>query len=404
MSKFFICEYCVADNELRRELQERGTARRKKCLVCRKSGGRALPTSDARVKRTFRALVRLNFSEWDYNHHIGGDSLQSLVLESKSIFDLGPSTSPMDFEDAYLVLEDSWYPSTDEEIALGGGYWEGGILDGLRRSRDVKVENLIRDALVKNCFEIDPVARALVDNLRADLTQIIPAGTCFYRGRVGVQARMTPVFSEPQYGDVFWYLPYTGKEIDRPPLNLATEGRFNRPRVSIYYLASDSRTAIAELRPHPGHLVSSAQFRLKRDLLVANFASHDIREFLSDQRLEDLRTILSIADVLNVPVQPEHRVLYAVTQLFSDAVRAEGFEGLTFGSSVGTGTNLTCFAGDAFEMVAGSESVQEVLSLDYQLAEAPVLPQDYDKDKYAKDEESPLSTLLHGMARKVSER
>ena len=111
-----------------------------------------------------------------------------------------------------------------------------------------------------------------------------------------------------------------------------------------------------------------------------------------------------MADVLNVPVQPEHRSLYAVTQLFADAVRAEGFEGLTFRSSVGGGTNLTCFASNAFEVVAGSEGGQEVVSLQYRMAEISVLPQDYDQEMFQKDEDSPLATLLHGMARQNSER
>lgn len=403
LDEFLLCEYCVADNELRLELQERGTLL-EECPICRKHGGRALPASDSRVRRTFRALVRLNFSEWDYNSHVGGDSLEALVFGSKAIFDLGPSASMSDFEEAFLLMEENWYPESEDGIALGGGYWDGGILEGMRRRRDFQVEEVVKEALERNWFETEPAARALVEALRADLTHVIPAGTAFFRGRVGVQARLKRNSHYPQGGHNFRYLPYTGKHIDRPPLALATEGRFNRARVSILYLASDTGTAVAELRPHPGHLVSTAKFRLKRDLKVANFASHDIRNFLSDSRLEDLRKILSIADVLNVPVQPEQRTLYAVTQLFADAVRAVGFEGLTFGSSVGTGTNLTCFVSDAFEMENGSEGVQEVISLEYRLAEMPVLPQHYDQDKFVKDEDSPLSTLLHGMARQVPER
>ncbi len=82
---------------------------------------------------------------------------------------------------------------------------------------------------------------------------------------------------------------------------------------------------------------------------------------------------------------------------------AEGFEGLTFRSSVGPGTNLSCFASDAFEMVAGSEGVQEVISLEYRLAEMPTLQQDYVEGAFVRDEDSPLATLLHGMARRGSE-
>ncbi|MBD9400974.1 RES family NAD+ phosphorylase [Comamonas sp. CMM02] len=401
----FLCEYCVADNELRLELQERGNVI-DVCPICHHKGGRALPASDTRIKRTFRALIRLNFSEWDYNHHIGGDiSLEMLIFKSNAIFNLDESASLSEFEETFLTMEETgWYPESEDDISLGGGYWDGGILEGLRDSRDATVENVVSDALKRNWFEMEPSAKALIQSLRDDLSYVIPAGTEYFRARVGVQSRLKRKRIYLQDGQDFRYLPYTGKNIDKPPVSVATEGRFNRARVSILYLASDTQTAVAELRPHPGHLISTAKFRLKRDLRVANFAKHDIRNFLSDRRLEDLRKILSIADVLNVPVQPEHRALYAITQLFSDAIRVDGFEGLTFKSSVGAGTNLSCFASDAFEMVAGGEGVQEVVSLEYRLAEMPVLPQDYVEDAFIRDEDSPLTTLLHGMARRGLEK
>ena len=405
LKKPFLCEFCIADNELRLELQQRGTIV-EKCPICHHRGGRAVSAADLRVKRIFRALIRLNFSEWDYNSHIGGDvSLEMLVFNSKVIFNLNENASLDEFEDAYLTMEEkSWYPDSEDDISLGGGYWEGGVLNSLRAQRDWAVEKVVSDALRRNCFEMEPSARELIKSVRDDLSHIVPAGTEYCRARIGIQSRLQRKQTTPQERQEFRYLPYKGQDIDRPPLELAKEGRFNRARVSILYLASDTSTAIAELRPHPGHLVSAAKFCLKRDLQVANFAKHDIRKFLSDSRLEELRRIFSIADVLNVPVQPEHRFLYTVTQLFSDAVRAEGFDGLIFKSSVGDGTNFTCFVSDAFEMVAGSEGVHEVVSLQYRMAEVAILPRDYDHEIFLEDADSPLATLLHGMARENSAR
>jgi hypothetical protein len=395
-----LCEHCLADNELKSEIQNRGTVIQR-CPICHHEGGRAIPASDSKIKRIFRALIRLYFSEWDYNTHIGGEQLQTVVMESPNIFSLGPNCSLEAFEDAYLEMEGKgWYPATDEEITLGGGYWEGGILDGLRNRRDPKVEQVVSAALEHNWFETEAAARELIERLRVDLTAVIPSGSEFFRGRIGVKSRLSEKHKLLTDSRSFRYRPFSGNEIDRPPLKLATEGRFNRVRVSLLYLASDVDTAVAELRPHPGHLVSTAMFRLKRDLKVANFSKHDIRNFLSDSRLEDLRTILSIADVLNVPVQPEHRVLYAATQLFADVLRNVGFEGLTFNSSVSNGSNLTSFVSDAFELVSGSEGVHDVVSLDYRIAPSKVIAADYDKTSWQEDEDSPLATLLHGMARR----
>lgn len=49
--------------------------------------------------------------------------MQSLVFESKAIFNLPPTTDPIDFEDAFLELEEKdWYPENEDDITLGGGY------------------------------------------------------------------------------------------------------------------------------------------------------------------------------------------------------------------------------------------------------------------------------------------
>lgn len=372
-----------------------------KCPICHRRGGRSLSATDLRVKRIFRALIRLNFSEWDYNTHIGGELLETVVMGSQSIFKLDPDACLEAFEEAYLHMEGrDWYPDDEQEISLGGGYWDGGILDGLRDRRDSAVEGVVRAALEKNWFETEAAAAELVERLRTDITVVVSAGEQFYRGRIGVKSRLSPRHAMPQDGRTFHYVPYSGKDIDRPPLKLATEGRFNRARVSLLYLASDAETAVAELRPHPGHLVSTAMFRLKRDITIANFAKHDIRNYLTDSRLEQLRCILSIADVLDVPVQPEHKVLYAVTQLLADSLRTAGFEGVMFNSSVGQGVNLTSFVGDAFELVPGSEGVQDVMALSYQMKPSQSIGPDYDRDEWREDDDSPLSTLLHGMARR----
>jgi hypothetical protein len=252
-----------------------------------------------------------------------------------------------------------------------------------------------------NCFDVIPQAKTLVDSLREDITSTIPAGTEYFRSRIGVKTGYTRAdtfsFRNPRY-----YASYTGSEIDRPPLTKATEGRLNRPRVSVLYLASDMKTAVSELRPHPGHLISTARFRTKRDLLVANFGSPDIRNFLNDERLEVLRTILSISDALNMPVQPDQKELYAVTQTFADAIRESGFDAVTFRSSLGPGINLTCFTSDVFEMVPDSESVQEVTSLTYGIIEARKLPATYESDEYEEVKNDPLATIIHGMARRPS--
>jgi hypothetical protein len=396
-----ICEHCLANNELRAEVVSRGVVV-SSCAVCGHSGGRALPCDDDTVKRTFRALIRLHFSEWQYNTHLGGESLQEVVRQSSAIFNLGTRASEEEFESAFLTLEEDWYPKSADQIALGGGYWEGGVLWGLRDQRDAQVSRILRDALSQNYFDVVPTARDLLMTLRPHLETVVATGTVFARGRVGVKSRLVPMDASPiSQLPRFSYLPYTGKEIGAPPTALVGAGRLNRAHVSILYVASDSATAIAELRPHPGHMISTAAFRAKRNIRVASFAGQDIRNYLSDDKLEVLRAILSVSDVLDLPVQPDQQHLYSATQLLSDAIREEGFEGVSFKSSVGPGVNLACFDPDAFELVEGSEEAYEVTHLSYGIERAEVQGPAYDSDKFAPDSGDPVSNLVHGMSKRA---
>ncbi|NMX30563.1 RES family NAD+ phosphorylase [Pseudomonas sp. WS 5413] len=401
IDKSLICELCASDNELRLEIQERGV-HAKRCPTCDKKDVKTLSANDHRLKRIVRALVRVNYSEWDYNNHIGGSSLYTLLCRDKFVFDFDEATEHPLPDEVWCPIEQElgWYPKSAEDITLGGGYWDGGILSSVRGNHSGFVPGLVNQALKDNYFEVESVVRKKIKKLSPYLVQVISAGAEYYRGRVGVSMRLSPKFVEPGYPPEYKYQPYRSIEIERPPLHLATEGRFNRTRVSVLYLASDALTAVSELRPHPGHLISTSKFRLVRDLTIANFSSFDVRNFLSDDKLEILRDLMSIADILNVPVQPEHNYLYSLTQLFADSLRLEGFEGLAFQSSVGTGINLTCFSSDAFTPIKGSEAVCKITSLTYETIEMPVLGDDYDKQEYEPDENSPLSTLLHSMTKK----
>jgi len=43
--------------------------------------------------------------EWDYNTHVGGESLQSVVFDSNTIFNLGTTCSELAFEEIFLAME-----------------------------------------------------------------------------------------------------------------------------------------------------------------------------------------------------------------------------------------------------------------------------------------------------------
>jgi hypothetical protein len=396
----YFCTKCFTADELREEVEMRGELV-PSCPVCKSVNVKALPTIDSRFKTIFRALVRLHYSEWDYNSHLGGDYLQTLLFGNNEIFSLSNHTADeMAFEEAFLPLEDEWYPESENEIALGGGYWDGGILVGIRERLEPQVNEVLRTTLSKGERDAESGWRELLTIIRPDIETTLPVESRFFRARVGVKASLQTQGLGGSWSEKFSYLPYRDHEIGAPPAHLCSEGRLNRKGAIALYVASSRDIAIAEVRPYPSHLVTTAEFETVRELRIADFASVDIRRFLSDSRLEDMRRIVSLGAVLNLPAIPELKDgRYRATQLISDCIREAGFDGVSFRSSLGHGSNTVLFDADSAKAIPGSEEVFEVRSVQYTTSSCDTVPKDYRPNDYKIVGDDLVSTTFHGLAR-----
>ena len=59
---------------------------------------------DPTLRSLFRALVRYNYSEWEYNTHMGGDRLEELLLRENPITAYDPDWDVDSYEDALLAF------------------------------------------------------------------------------------------------------------------------------------------------------------------------------------------------------------------------------------------------------------------------------------------------------------
>lgn len=385
------CSHCFSAHELINTVIAHGH-RIEECNICHSRDVPTLAAAHPLLKRIYRALIRVHYSEWAYNTHLGGTHLSELLFGRNNVMNLDTEASREHFECALQEIERGWYPVTDEEISLGGGYWDGGILVGLRARLDSKLTTLLNRGFKENYFRIQDEVAALLATLTADIATTMQANSRLYRARIGVGKRLTHVLAD--FDPDYYYLPYSGCDIGAPPVHLSSEGRLNRSRVSILYLASDRETAVAEVRPHPGHLVSTAEFVANAPSKIADFTSKDVRNFLSDPRLDDLRRIFSFNSLLNLPVPPDKREYYLITQLLSDCVREAGFDGVKFQSSLGSGDNIAIFLPERFSLVPGSEKAHGVRALSYVIDDESTLTQDYDASDFEEDSDDPFSTLF----------
>lgn len=359
-----LCRHCAKDPELKALVES--DLRDGVCGVCGSSASRVYnPERFAEARNLIRALIRFHFSEPDYNPDEGGTSIHNILLEDPN--PIVETAKPGPHAKAFIhriTWEDGMYPDPDMGIRLYAGE-EPNLEQLLNFSIPETVSSFRRlgERLKQENFHaVENAMEKLVARIEADIEFEVTEDSLWYRGRIGVARDRLGM----PHGEVVRVAtPYKGTAIGARLPPDATAGRTNREGVSVLYLASEVETALAEIRPHPGHLISMGGFRAGKNLRVARF-DLPIRSFSSSDDRLDLFTIIYHIDwLLRFPIIPEERHRYAVTQLLSDILIRRGFEGIAYRSSVGTGINLCVFDPSRFAFDESASAVKQVEQLHY---------------------------------------
>lgn len=145
--------------------------------------------------------------------------------------------------------------------------------------------------------------------------------------------------------------PFDLNKMGKPPLELVSYGRANPMGIPYLYVATTVDTAIAEIRPYKHATVCVATFELTEPLKFADFCNplKTISPFqLDDQGLRILRMnmpfLLRMGEELSKPVTPHKSHLeYLPSQYLCEYLKQQGFHGVMYKSSVGTGLNYAVF-------------------------------------------------------------
>ena len=122
------------------------------------------------------------------------------------------------------------------------------------------------------------------------------------------------------------------------------------------YAASDKETAVAEVRPWLGALVTVAQMAATRDLRLVNCSTgHDgnFDLYLEEPSPEEREKAVwrEIGRAFSSPVSPDPGIAeYAPTQVLAEHFRKRGYDGVFYKSKLGSGYNLALFDIDALEV------------------------------------------------------
>lgn len=318
-----------------------------------------------------RALIRFHWDEFEYNSHWGGDSVLDLFTDDANPVVRAAVTD--DYLDAFdYLLQQPVYPERSDGVAIYAGHDERGtrmINFAISRTNPRRFVELRQRLLSENFFEVEPALEALIDPFLGDIAFDLPAGEIWVRARLGQKA--TYQHFEDGWTNKIMRQPWLGNEIGAPPPLNAGIGRLNRAGVSMLYLASDSYTAIAEIRPHPGHYISLGGFKSLETIRLADF-NPDIALFsANDDRLDLYEIIQAFDRLMSLPVTPDEKTSYLLTQLLAEVLLRRGFDGVRFRSSVSDGINICVFHPAKFRFVEGHSEGRRLASVQYN---APAVP------------------------------
>lgn len=173
------------------------------------------------------------------------------------------------------------------------------------------------------------------------LRREVPAGTRFYRARIGSECGR----------------PYFGSDIAAPPPHLARGDRVSVSGQRVLFLADSRETAIAEVRPAIGDLISSAAFVLPEAVRVVDLTPRESPRGTVAARLEQLRRATLAREIgheFSLPVGSCGTKHYLFTQYVARLIERGGSAGIRYPSAqFAGGFNLVLFdpgrAGDPME-------------------------------------------------------
>lgn len=144
---------------------------------------------------------------------------------------------------------------------------------------------------------------------------------------------------------------YRSSEMGAPPKRVATHGRANPAGIPYLYLSSVQNTACAEVRPHPGEMISVARVKVvpsnlslvdlrSPKLSVSPFTAAEDEDALALLR-SDLVFLERLGEELKTPVLPTAAAIaYIPSQYLCEFIKKAGYDGVVYGSSVSKGMNL----------------------------------------------------------------
>jgi RES domain-containing protein len=359
--KILICVECVDDIRLKMLIESIG--KQGLCSCCDNSNY-IIDVDSNEFIQMIKALIRYHFSEWDYNRHWGGDGHEFLLYE----FFNSEKFTKIGIDDLIIKIECfKVYEEYEKGVSIFAGNYRrehNPPLRSIKSDLDPSIKKIEKSLEYENYFNFENEITEILTKYVFITKLTIEKGKVFYRARIGYKDKKRDYLAGFDGEEIF--VPYSNSEIGAPPPHSSGFGRINRAGVSFLYCATDKYTAISEVRPHPGDIVSVGKFVLNKDLLI-----YDLTEILflnfykSDKELDEFKPLNTFTELMQKVIPPSERQSYSITQLIADCIRQLNFDGILFPSSVGDGQNLVVFNPVNMSYTFDNAEVVEVNRVEY---------------------------------------
>jgi len=266
-------------------------------------------------------LVDLIQEDWDVLSEavIGNDRASALIEDIlNSDWDDDSGESPVDAYDLWTRNDSLWHESLSDKWA------------------DFRARVLAHP-------DLEPDFHELIGEDIGCTEVRIPSESTFFRARIG--------FATDQDGR---RIAYSGSQIGAPPAEKCRSSRAAPEGKRVLYCSNNQRTAIAEIRPQRGLLVSVGTLRATKEIRLLDLCTH--RPPVNPFAEGSLRYELELRDVLRdfgqelaTPLRrTDNPADYLPSQKVSAFIERAGYDGIIYGSAMApSGRNIVLFDPDA---------------------------------------------------------
>ena len=199
-----------------------------------------------------------------------------------------------------------------------------------------------------------------IDNTCQKRALTLPKGTSVWRAQEGHGVRpfyQTDPDTDEEIHIEDWPCPYDSSRMKPLPFS-ASEGRANSKGIPCLYVATDKETAMSEIRPWLGSIISLGHFKLSRDLRIIDFSVNHGKTnkkfyFKEPSASKIIETVwLDIDNAFSKPTKTSDlKSDYTPTQIISEFIKSKGYDGIAYKSSLADGHNIALFDLDSAEVV-----------------------------------------------------